>query len=329
MFAKCSQFYKVKETEQLKDQVVDVSNWSIGSELVQYPEGARAKFEFESLEKIDYKFLIPSHKYLFKRSYSEQSGTILYEQFWNEIIAYKLGRILGIPVPPAFVASYKDSSGSYYGALIEWFYDYESQRDISKRGGDLMVKHIHNYERTKGTQHNFGTIKDIMEKNQVSDWLRYWTEMLLFDAIIANQDRHQDNWQIINYAGDSTSYLSPAFDNGSSMEYKVRSIHLKSKSSKFRLEAHIKKGMHHMKWSLHDEKKAGHIEILQKLMYTFPEAKEYLSNKLSIDISAISKDIKELVSFPIEQYSLSEVRAQFIIDMLLFRFNFIKKECGI
>lgn len=329
MFKKHSQFYKPGETEQKPNEMVDVTNWSIG-ELSIYPEGARAKFIVESpTGRVSNKFLIPKHKYIFKKPYTEKSGTILYEQYWNEIIAYKLGRIIGIPVPPAFASCVKkENSEPIYGALIEWFYDYEN-KDNSKRGGDIINKYIDNYDGVKGEQHNFETIVKISTENQVENWLREWVHILLFDTIIANQDRHQDNWQIIQYAGSGKNYLSPAFDNGTSMGYKTRPSHMEKNLRE--LEKYFLSGIHHMKFSLDDAKKAGHLELLKKIMYNFPKVEQYIKEKLEIDISTISQVISELCLFDIDdkRYSLSKERADFIIKLLCYRFNRLKEEFNI
>lgn len=328
MFNQYSQFYKPKATEQKPNEVVDVTEWSIGDKNI-YPEGAREKFDVESPKNIvsSYNFLISNHKYLFKRPYTEKSGTVLYDQFWTEIIAYKLGRILGIPVPPAFVGHYKEDSELVYGALIEWFYDYKESKDIkdtSQNGGDIISRYIDNYDRKKGKQHNFKTIAEICAEYKIDGWLREWTNILLFDALIANRDRHQNNWEIIRYANDTQHYLSPAFDNGTSMGYNFRPEHM----TKLNLDNHVQNGTHHMKFALSDDKKAGFVELLKKIVYNFPETKAYIEAKLSVDISGIAQDICELCEFNIhdDKYRLTTERASFIIKIIMFRYNWLRKE---
>jgi hypothetical protein len=56
MFKETSQFYRVEETEQKPDQVVDISNWSIG-ELTPYPLGTRSKSEVFSSKSINGKYI--------------------------------------------------------------------------------------------------------------------------------------------------------------------------------------------------------------------------------------------------------------------------------
>ncbi|MEI7669515.1 MAG: hypothetical protein WCJ33_05495 [Pseudomonadota bacterium] len=230
MFTTHSQFYKHKETEQKPNEAVDVSDWAIGSSFSPYPDGTRAKFEVFCPNVSPYQFIIPNHRYLFKKTFERKGGIIFYEQFWIEIIAYKLGRILNIAVPPAFVAFYKEE----YASLIEWYYNYPKENGgFINRGGDFMSHEIKGYDRKKGKQHNFETITQIFMKSiGVDNWQAKWAEMLLFDAIIGNTDRHQENWEVYSYfleGGELIAELSPAFDNGTSMGYDIMVNKIESK----------------------------------------------------------------------------------------------------
>lgn len=96
MFQHYSQFYKDSNTEQQTHEAVDVTHWVRGNDA-PYPVGAREKSLKYAPQEIIYQFLIPKHRYLLKMPRMSRNW-----QFWHEIIAYKLGRILDIPVPPAF-----------------------------------------------------------------------------------------------------------------------------------------------------------------------------------------------------------------------------------
>lgn len=330
MFTAHSQYYKPILTEQKRPEIVDVSNWSIG-DLTAYPEGARDKALLESSPQSTLPFIIPSHKYLLKKTYSvKATGTVLYEQFWNEIIAYKLGRVLGVKVPPAFVAYYqREGQEPFYGSLIEWFYAY-GRKDESQRGGEVITKYIEGYSIAKGELHNFQTLVEIFTTEKVENWLADLTEMLTLDALIGNTDRHQDNWQIVDYSPEGKRLLSPAFDNGTSLGYNLRYEHLDAwigkdwmnKQSKL-----IKNGHHHMKWHISDEKQANHFELLEKLVKQFPECKEIIMSILQRDISQVFTEISALTEFELadERYRLTPKRADFIIKMLGFRFEYANR----
>ena len=93
--------------------VIDVANWP-ADEYVVYPEGARDKSLIYCPENLPEKFLRPGHPYLFKHSNSNYP-----EQYWVEIFAFHLGKLIDITVPPAYVAFDSDTNQS--AALIEWF----------------------------------------------------------------------------------------------------------------------------------------------------------------------------------------------------------------
>src|SRR6266498_2244439 len=96
------------------DQPVNVTDWLQDEEFAQYPEGARDKTLLYCPNPSPFDFLKADHRYLFKRSSPRYP-----EQFWTEILAYRLGAHMDIDVPPAFVAY--DSKKNQSGALIEWF----------------------------------------------------------------------------------------------------------------------------------------------------------------------------------------------------------------
>ncbi len=319
-----SQFYKSGESEQQTNQIVDVTQWSIG-DLSPYAEGTRDKFLTYSPNQADYPFLLPHHKYLLKKTYVEKSGTILFEQFWNEIIAYKLGRALNVKVPPAFIACYRhNDTPLFYGCLIEWFYDYEGQ-DVSLRGGDIITRYIENYDEKKGKQHNFQTIIQIFEDEKVENWLEGWAEILLFDAIIGNTDRHHDNWQIVAYKKEKKKRCSPAFDNGTSLSYRIRNEHIDI--SPHQLKKRVRNGYHHMRWKQDDPKEAHHFELLQKIASQFPEAQYVYHRILNNILQPAFDDIMLLTEFTLEdaRYQLSEKRAEFIIEQIKFRVNYARE----
>jgi hypothetical protein len=334
MFHECSQFYKPKNTEQTSTEVVDVTSWAIGGVLTHYPDGSRAKFEAFCPTQATYRFLIPRHRYLFKKTFERKSGIVFYEQFWTEIIAYKVGRILGIEVPPAFLASYNDPvRGLGYASLIEWYYNYpDNERCKVDRGGDFMSRTIPDYDREKGKSHNFETIISIFSDLEVKDWAYKWAKILLFDTIIGNTDRHQENWEVYSFfdkKGSLVEELSPAFDNGTAMGYEILPNGFSKKIAS--LEAYVGKGTHHMKWALNDKKKVQHFKLLEKLIEKFPKTEDLIKAKLKIDILPLYDDILQLTAFDIQDrhYKLTRERADFIIKLLEFRYNKIKKLFGI
>lgn len=302
---------------------VDVTGWPSDDEFLVYPEGARNKSRLICPSDIPYDFLIPNHFYLFKHS-TDWSP----EQYWIEILSYRLGSSIGVPVPPAFVAFDTDNDSA--GALIEWFYGGSNsgpQRFIP--GGDYMQRLIVDYDRKRGKKHNFETLLILckaLEKNITfkGSWLAYWAKALTFDALIGNADRHHDNWGIIQTMSDSDNSViesiefSPVFDNGSSMGFEIRSDKLASLSEVERMSKYVSKGLHHLKWAKNDTKKARHGEMLLNLVSKFPDSLQYIQETLDFDTVVFSDIVEELTGYDVP-VPLSQQRADFMIKLLNFR----------
>ncbi|MGH8191413.1 MAG: hypothetical protein ACREP2_08195 [Rhodanobacteraceae bacterium] len=171
---------------------IDVATWSADEEYPYFPEGSREKRLLRCPEPAPAPTLIPHHRYQFK-----QSRAIYPEQFWAEIVAYHVGSLAGIPVPPAYPAW--DSGTGTCAALIEWFYGYPNCPTNGFLSGGLFMKAmIKDYDFERGRQHNFETIELLCEALAKPDrpipvllgnaWVCNWAIMLTFDALIGNTD---------------------------------------------------------------------------------------------------------------------------------------------
>ncbi len=69
------------------------------------------------------------------------------------MLAYRLGSQMTVPLPPAFVAY--DCNENQAAALIECFL---LPGERSTPGGDYCQRHIPDFDRKKGKQHNFETV---------------------------------------------------------------------------------------------------------------------------------------------------------------------------
>ncbi len=324
--------------KQPVDEPINVTNWKTDDEFSIYPEGARDKTLFNSPLNSHHKFLISNHRYLYKYSLYEFSHLDKPprhpDQFWTEIIAYHIGCLLEIPVPPAFVAfNEKDKT---CGALIEWFLDYpEQDKERLASGGDIMVNLIPSYERKKGQQHNFASIElylDFLTKKrniELAEWRFFWSDMLLFDALIGNTDRHQDNWGLLwqqNKNDKLKVRMAPVFDNGTSLGYEI----LEAKMADFfisnRMQTYINKGRHHIRIQLNDEQSAQHIELLVWLANKYPSMLQRIKDKLTaFDITRFKAAINHHTGFNIP-IPLTEKRADFVYHLIESRYSAIREK---
>lgn len=187
-----------------------------------FPKGAREKAVYFSPDEPGQDCIKPDWRYLFKLP---RSADWCPWQFWVEVVAYRLGCLIGVPVPPAHAAlNRKYQSGEdTYGALIEWFCD--EREDVYTEGGQFMTESIENYDRKRGKQHNWKTIYS--RRADIDNRLAHWAGVFTLDSLIGNTDRHQDNWGCIlkgakKDPAKGQSVYAPAFDNGTALGYEIR-----------------------------------------------------------------------------------------------------------
>lgn len=311
---------------QFVNQVIDISDWRKDEEFFIYQEGARDKNLIYSPTNPPFDFCLPNHRYLFKKS-SHRSP----EQYWIEIFAYRLGLEMGVTVPPTFVAYNKNTN--ICGALSEWFFatDKYPSNQYYVPGGDYFQFTIPDYNRKKGTQHNFELIASLCtffdrHFNFTKNWHEYWVKTLTFDALIGNTDRHQDNWGIIFSETPSSNMpkadLTPIFDHGTSMGYEIIEKNFTKYDDPLTMQRYIEKGKHHMKWQKNDENRLSHGIFLQKLIQKYPEMGNIIENCLQLDTEIFKHILNELVKFEVP-VKLSESRANFMLKLICARQQYL------
>ncbi len=304
---------KCKQKKQLRDQLVDVAGWRENEEIEPYQEGARQKSRINCPEIPPFPFLIPNHTYLFKQSNSRYCA-----QFWVEIIAYRLGCLMNVPVPPAFIGI--DNQRQIGGAIIEWFYNYPGNpREEYIPGGDLFQKQVPNYERKKGEKHNFSDLIEIIkQRNLAQNWQEEWAKIFCFDALIGNTDRHQDNWGIMHY--EDRDYFSPAFDNGTAMGHEITEENLIKKCNALETYVLARRATHHIKWHRKDISKMKHFDFLKRLIVNYPDMKAYMRPCINFSLQSFADEMDELLKLSntlSKPYAkLTNERAKFIIKLI-------------
>lgn len=214
--------------------------------------------------------------------------------------------------------------------LIEWFYI--DGRDGFLLGGDLLKNIQPDFDREKGERHNVQDNIRLMELFRMSgsfgqDWRQWWVDALLFDALIGNTDRHQDNWGLIFFpsvTGRRETRLSPLFDNGTSLGHE----RYPERIAKWRTEdfqRYIAKGKHHLKWSL-DVDGVGirrHGELLAKALDRWPQTRQIAADRLEFDFDEMVATVRQVMSYEVPE-RLTEARLGFIVRLLELRYQNLK-----
>jgi len=304
--------------------LIDVAEWEQDAEFGIYPQGARAKDAVFVPETPPDAVLVPNKRYMFKRSNKKYP-----DQWWGEVVAYRVGCLMGLEVPPAFV-SWNSTTG-ICAALIEWF-SIDGQ-EVSTLAGDFLQQRHPDFDREKGTQHNLQHVITLLRslvqgKVLISDhWHQWWTDALLFDALIGNTDRHQDNWGFIFKTKPETgpqARLMPLFDNGTSLGHERFPDRVATwKEADY--TRYIHKGKHHIAWSLDEPRIKGHRELLIRVLEAWPETREMAKARLAaVTEHSLLDVLSDLAHIP-APVALSQPRFDFILKLLKSRTHYLKE----
>ena len=115
-------------------------------------------------------------------------------EFWNEIIAYQLGKYLGLDVLRYDVAVFDGEIGCVSPKMTVT--DEEQLIEIGRFMTAINPDFLPENYKTR-TKYTFQLLTDTLDYFKLTQYLPFFFQTLLFDAIIGNTDRHQENWAFI------------------------------------------------------------------------------------------------------------------------------------
>lgn len=298
-------------------EAFDIAEWEMDAEFGVFPQGARAKEAVFAPAQPPDPVLLPGHRYLFKRSKRSYP-----DQLWGEVVAYRIGCLLGVEVPPAFVAW--NSNTGISAALIEWFY--VDGREAFVMAGDLLLKIRPDFDRDLGTRHNMKDNSVLLRalaqgKLLHTNWRQWWVDSLLFDALIGNTDRHQDNWGLIFHPEGCRP--APLFDNGTSLGHE-RFPNRVGHWSDQELNRYIAKGTHHVRWNLDDAVPLrSHLVLLERVMSEWPDTCAVARERLDFPAAELAHCLADLMALDVP-VRLSSERHTFMLRLLNRRHELLR-----
>ena len=165
----------------------DISNWN--KKPYSSTGGTRAKNIYIDLEK--------DQEYFFKGSKKLKDGSFKYpEEFWSEIISSKVGQWLGFNLLDYNIA-YDINDEQQIGCISKSMIVH-TENKLSE-GVEYLRGYDPNYLPSENeSQYTFEFIRQTLKSFELSETEKDFVEMLAFDAIIGNSDRHQENWGFIS-----------------------------------------------------------------------------------------------------------------------------------
>lgn len=321
------------EKRQPAGEPVAVGSWALSEDYPFYPVGSKPKRMLICPEHVPEDFLIPGHSYLFKQALGWQQY-----QVWSEVIAYRLGALLGLDVPPCFIAV--DEKSGEIGALVEFFYGYPWERPHYRfvHAADLLSLK----DRKRGRPHYVTRNMRLSRVHRVGCPEIWWARTLLFDALIRNTDRHPENWGFMvrrilspeesehseqSAMVQTDTKLAPIFDNATSLGYEIRNSKIPDMLESGALTRYIARGKHHAGWGPGHEATRGHVELCRRFLELFPDMVREMIDMLDFEQSQIDAIVEECSEFR-TPLRVSRERGELISRLVDLRRNALSVAIG-
>ncbi|MCL1651719.1 hypothetical protein M2T28_03800 [Elizabethkingia miricola] len=149
--------------------------------------GTRAKFV--SLNQI-------GDVYYFKGSKETLEGDVRYPlEFWSEILSSKIGQLLGFNMLD-YNIGYDSNHKQKIGCLSKSMIDEKHER--LTEGINYLKGFSPDYQpETDKKKYTFQFINEALKHHNIDSHLPHLIDIIIFDSIIGNSDRHQENWGFI------------------------------------------------------------------------------------------------------------------------------------
>lgn len=242
----------------------DISNWE------DHPYfGTGGTRDKEVVENPD-----DGNLYYFKTSLKKQVIDYTYE-FWSEIIASEIGKALGLDILHYDVAKRGNKLGCLSKSMID------PQKEALQEGYKWLTGFEEEYDIKDKEAYTFQIIERLLTSKFPKEGFIYnIIKIIVFDCIIGNEDRHQENWSIVvsnklvdrnklfrkkQTVTETTYSFAPIYDSGSSMGRELTDERVaKMLKDNMQLEAYIKRGKSEIHWE-GEKGKQKHLDLITKV----------------------------------------------------------------
>ena len=156
-----------------------------------------------------------------RRERGDAPDILIRGEDWAEKVAYEVAKTIEIPAARTELATTvrRRDSQAVTGSMSR---DFRPRRWQRSPGAALLDEHDEEFDRDTCRGHSLAGIRTVLDgvhgppESQYANWAAFdvFAGYLLFDAWIANTDRHPLNWAVIQ-SPDGSVHLSPSFDHGS------------------------------------------------------------------------------------------------------------------
>lgn len=214
----------------------DITSWN--KKPYSSTGGTRAKNIYTNQEQ---------KEYFFKGSKKLDDGTFRYPmEFWSEIASSKIGQWLGFDLLDYNIA-FDLNDEQQIGCLSKSMVEYTENR--LSEGIDFLRGYDSNYNPNNDeSRYTFDFIKKTLGYFNLTEFESKLIEMIIFDSIIGNSDRHQENWGFISKFKETIQEIDKEIETKkgffSKIEPKLRKFHAKFTLSQRLLDEEKNKNPH-------------------------------------------------------------------------------------
>ena len=227
--------------------------------------------------------------HFFKTSINKE-GKRYKPEFWSEIISSKIGQILGFNTLDYNIAFNDGHLGCISRSMIKG-------DETLVEGVNLLTGYNTSYkpdEKSHQSEYTFGFIKSSIRFFGLEDGLSGIMETIVFDSIISNSDRHQENWgfivtpdrqeqrkiveirnmlsvksrtsELVKRLSVSKAVYSPIYDSGCCLAREINESRVcQMLSDENMLNAFINRGKSEIRWR-NEKSKINHFELIGELL---------------------------------------------------------------
>ena len=202
-------------------------------------ESAQIAEQLGSREKYWFTSEIENRSYLYKLGRPETG------EHWAEVVVARICDWLEIPHAEYQLATNGETVGVVTWSIVE---QYSANRLI--HGNEMLARTLSAYPEQSsrpGASYNLQDIYDSLKAYQAVDGrkaIAAFGDYLILDALVANQDRHHENWALLELP-DGERRLGPTFDHAAALACRLtdreREGRLRAQDVGYRIERFAKR----------------------------------------------------------------------------------------
>jgi hypothetical protein len=227
-------------------------------------------------------------------------------EHWAEKLCYEFSTVLKFP---RAVVDLAERSGRI-GSLSHFFVDKEggfSHYD----GGKYFPS---DYDRQTNKGYNFQLIRDVLNRFPEYNLIDGILQIMVFDALVGQGDRHQDNWGISRSETEDKMFISPMYDNSACLgRDQTDQKALALTESNEALLAFVNRSKSKIGWN--ETRNAKHFVLIDELLRQYPiQMIAYLKQ-----LELLTNPFIRNIVFNLPQEVISNIQKEFVVRYVILR----------